>query len=185
MDIQGSKNFDKSVLQPFLDNFENVIETLTIETDEIWKSWNEEQQIFLEESAKRFKKDVEKFQQCWISELVLDMRKKHISFFSNRVCAPDVKPCEKVFTSISSKLSSENLIMEVLLDTSDYKPEELDVSVCSGIIYVQGKHEEKSEEGKLQVLREFTRKYNLPLNARAEDVESSLSREGLLTIIVR
>merc|ERR1719391_1333041 len=37
--------------------------------------------------------------------------------------------------------------MEVSLDTSQYRPDELSVSVSGGVVSVEGKHEEKAEDG--------------------------------------
>merc|ERR1712020_79130 len=51
---------------------------------------------------------------------------------------------------------------EVSLDTSQYRPDELRVNVGEGIISVERKHEEKSEDGRTMVLRQFSRKYSLP-----------------------
>merc|ERR1712219_76892 len=75
--------------------------------------------------------------------------------------------------------------MEVSLDTSQYRPDELSVSVSNGAITVEGKHEEKSESGHKMVSRQFIRKYSLPAGARAEDVVSNLSSDGVLVICVR
>merc|ERR1719309_545023 len=72
--------------------------------------------------------------------------------------------------------------MEVSLDTSQYRPDELKVSVDKGVVTVEGKHEEKTEDGSKMVSRMFSRKYTLPADARAEDVVSNLSSDGVLVI---
>jgi len=72
--------------------------------------------------------------------------------------------------------------MEVSLDTSQYRPDELSVSVAGGAVTVEGKHEEKAEDGSKMVSRQFVRKYTLPAGARAEDVVSNLSSDGVLVI---
>merc|ERR1711915_520550 len=46
--------------------------------------------------------------------------------------------------------------MEISLDTSGYKPDELKVSAGKGVISVEGRHEEKSEEGHVMVSRQFS-----------------------------
>merc|ERR1712055_389197 len=71
---------------------------------------------------------------------------------------------------------------EVRLDTSQYRPDELRVNVGEGIISVEGKHEEKSEDGRTMVLRQFSRKYSLPPTAKQEKVVSNLSQDGVLVI---
>merc|ERR1711872_666636 len=75
--------------------------------------------------------------------------------------------------------------MEVSLDTSQYRPDELSVSVSNGAITVEGKHEEKAEDGSKMVSRQFARKYTLPAGARAEDVVSNLSSDGVLVITAK
>jgi len=72
--------------------------------------------------------------------------------------------------------------MEVSLDTSQYRPDELKISVEKGVVTVEGKHEEKAEDGSKMVSRVFSRKYTLPAEARAEDVVSNLSSDGVLVI---
>merc|ERR1711931_243952 len=72
--------------------------------------------------------------------------------------------------------------MEVSLDTSQYRPDELSVSVSNGLVTVEGKHEEKAEDGSKMVSRQFVRKYTLPRGATPEDVVSNLSSDGVLVI---
>ena len=72
--------------------------------------------------------------------------------------------------------------MEVSLDTSGYRPDELSVSVSGGVVTVEGKHEEKAEDGSKMVSRQFLRKYTLPSGAKPEDVVSNLSSDGVLVI---
>merc|ERR1712210_75742 len=52
--------------------------------------------------------------------------------------------------------------MELRIDASEYKPEELKVSVQSGRLLVEGKHEEKKEDGSAYVQRSFSRSYTIP-----------------------
>lgn len=72
--------------------------------------------------------------------------------------------------------------MEVSLDTSAYRPDELSVSVSGGVVTVEGKHEEKAEDGSKMVSRQFHRKYTLPSGAKPGDVISNLSSDGVLVI---
>merc|ERR1719228_334824 len=75
--------------------------------------------------------------------------------------------------------------MEVSLDTSQYRPDELSVSVSNGLVTVEGKHEEKAEDGSKMVSRQFARKYTLPNGAKPEDVVSNLSSDGVLVITAK
>merc|ERR1712018_802412 len=72
--------------------------------------------------------------------------------------------------------------MEVSLDTSQYRPDELKVMVNDGVLTVEGKHEEKAEDGSKMVSRMFSRKYTLPPSAKSEEVASNLSSDGVLVI---
>jgi len=71
---------------------------------------------------------------------------------------------------------------EVSLDTSQYRPDELSVNVADGVVSIEGKHEEKSEDGRKMVSRQFSRKYTLPQGAKAENVVSNLSSDGVLVV---
>ena len=72
--------------------------------------------------------------------------------------------------------------LEVSLDTSQYRPDELSVSVSDGVLRVEGKHEEKAEDGSKMVSRMFSRKYTLPPSTKQEEVASNLSSDGVLVI---
>merc|ERR1712061_679468 len=54
------------------------------------------------------------------------------------------------------RLKDDKDKFEVSLDTSQYRPDELRVNVASGVILVEGKHEEKSEDGRTMVSRQFS-----------------------------
>merc|ERR1719479_738859 len=69
--------------------------------------------------------------------------------------------------------------LEVSLDTSQYRPDELSVTVSDGVLMVEGKHEEKAEDGSKMVSRMFSRKYSLPATAQADQVASNLSSDGV------
>merc|ERR1711944_45315 len=78
------------------------------------------------------------------------------SFFSNRWnddwMVPmrnldnQFKEFRSLFNNEEAKVE-EDTRMEVSIDASEYKPEELKVSVQSGRLLVEGRHEEKKEDG--------------------------------------
>jgi len=72
--------------------------------------------------------------------------------------------------------------LEVSLDTSHYRPDELHVHVHHGHVTVEGKHEEKSHDGNRTVSRKFVRKYSLPKGVRPENVTSNLASDGVLVV---
>lgn len=69
---------------------------------------------------------------------------------------------------------------EVSLDTHEYRPDELKVSVEGGQLVVEAKHEEKGD-GRF-VSRQFRRSFALPEGCRAAAVASNLSSDGILVV---
>merc|ERR1712080_230621 len=74
--------------------------------------------------------------------------------------------------------------LELSLNTVGYKPEELKVNVCQDEVRVEGRHEEKNEEGKMMVRRQFVRRYTLPQEADRASIVSNLSQDGVMVITV-
>merc|ERR1712025_340647 len=59
------------------------------------------------------------------------------------------------------RVKEDETKMEVSLDTSQYRPDELKVMVNDGVLTVEGKHEEKAEDGSKKVSRMFSLTYLL------------------------
>merc|ERR1712107_48666 len=101
------------------------------------------------------------------------------SFFSNRwnddwmVASRNLDNPFKEFRSLFNKVEEDNTRMEVRIDASEYKPEELKVSVQSGRLLVEGRHEEKKEDGSGYIQRSFSRSYTLPKEAEADKMVSN------------
>merc|ERR1712130_489879 len=72
--------------------------------------------------------------------------------------------------------------MEVTLDTSGYKPDELKVEIKDGELCVEGKHEERSQTGEVMVSRQFSRRFGMPQNVKKEGIISNLSQDGVMVI---
>ena len=92
------------------------------------------------------------------------------------------KGFKSMFNEEETKVDGDEAKMEVRINASEYKPEELKVSVQSGRLLVEGKHEEKKEDGSAYVQRCFSRSYTLPKEAQADQMVSHLSSEGVLLI---
>lgn len=72
---------------------------------------------------------------------------------------------------------------QVSLDVHHFAPNEITVKLVDDSIVVEAKHEERSDgdqEG--YVSRHFTRRYQLPENYNINDVVSTLSSDGILTV---
>merc|ERR1712110_467604 len=84
--------------------------------------------------------------------------------------------------SLMLVLQEEKDKMEVTLDTSGYKPDELKVEIKGGELCVEGKHEERSQSGEVMVSRQFSRRFGMPQNVKKEDIVSNLSQDGVMVI---
>ncbi|CAG0898310.1 unnamed protein product [Darwinula stevensoni] len=71
---------------------------------------------------------------------------------------------------------------QVTLDVQHFSPSEIQVKTSGDWVVVEAKHDEKRDEHGW-VSRHFQRRYHLPPDVRPEDVQSSLSSDGVLTII--
>lgn len=72
---------------------------------------------------------------------------------------------------------------QVSLDVRHFAPNEVTVKIVDNSIVVEAKHEERSDdEQESYVSRHFTRRYILPENYNINDVVSTLSSDGILTV---
>ncbi|KAG5318722.1 L2EFL protein, partial [Pseudoatta argentina] len=70
---------------------------------------------------------------------------------------------------------------QVVLDVQQFKPEEINVKVVDKFVIVEAKHEEKQDEHGW-ISRQFVRKYMIPEQCDIDQVSSSLSSDGILSI---
>merc|ERR1711964_109434 len=151
-----------------------------------WLDIETSQKNFFEKSRKRFEESMKGFESSMMSSNIFDENKNPLE--SSSWLFPEIfgKHSGPVF---SSKDSNQIRIvddgkLEISLDTTGYKPDELKVSAGQGMICVEGKHEEKSEAGQVMVAWQFSKKYSMPASARAEEVVSDLSQDGVPVISV-
>jgi HSP20 family molecular chaperone IbpA len=86
-------------------------------------------------------------------------------------------------TDINSPLIQEdgdNKVLKLRFDVSQYAPEEIVVKTVDNKLLVHAKHEEKSDTK--SVYREYNREFLLPKNVNPEQIRSSLSKDGVLTV---
>ena len=69
----------------------------------------------------------------------------------------------------------------IMVDVSQFTPEEITVKTIDNTVVVNGKHEDKADDFGY-VSRQFSRKYLLPSDVVPETVTSTLSADGILTI---
>ncbi|XP_058835620.1 protein lethal(2)essential for life-like [Topomyia yanbarensis] len=70
---------------------------------------------------------------------------------------------------------------QINLDVQQFSPEEITVKATDKAIVVEGKHEEKQDEHGF-IERHFVRRYMLPAGHDQNNIVSSLSSDGILTI---
>lgn len=70
---------------------------------------------------------------------------------------------------------------QVTLDVQQFAPEEVTVKVVGKNVVIEGKHEEKQDEHGW-ISRQFVRKYHVPEQCDIDQIESSLSSDGVLMI---
>lgn len=80
-----------------------------------------------------------------------------------------------------STITQDNDKFQVILDVQQFAPQELTVKTNNNSIIVEGKHEEKQDEHGF-ISRHFIRRYVLPQEHDINDVVSSLSSDGILTV---
>lgn len=98
-----------------------------------------------------------------------------------------LRPYEPLMSALSfhpkslSELKKEKDKFKVLLNVSQFKPEEIEVKLVDNHVVIHGKHEEKLDEhGSIQ--REFTRRYLLPEGTDSEALTSTWNYRGILII---
>jgi len=152
-----------------------------------WMDIETSQKDFFEKSRKRFEESMKRIESDMMSTNIFDENKNTLQ--SSSWIFPEMfgGNNEPVFSSKDSnqiRIVDDDTKLEISLDTTGYKPDELKVSAGQGMICVEGKHEEKSEAGQVMVSRQFSKNYSLPASARAEEVVSDLSQDGVLVISV-
>lgn len=114
--------------------------------------------------------DKDKFQVFRSSQLVYLLKTKER--FSNNIL---IRLVLKII------IITFSIFAQVILDVQQFAPSEIVVKTVNNNVIVEGKHEEKQDEHGY-ISRHFVRKYLLPSDADALDVQSSLSSDGVLTI---
>lgn len=67
------------------------------------------------------------------------------------------------------------------MDVQQFKPDEVNVKIVDNYLVVEGKHEEKQDKHGF-ISRQFTRRYRLPDDVQQENISSSISSDGILSI---
>jgi len=152
-----------------------------------WMDIETSQKDFFVKSRKRFEESMKHIESDMMSTNIFDENKNPLQ--SSSWIFPEMFKgnSDPVFSSKDSnqiRIVDDDTKLEISLDTTGYKPDELKVSAGQGMISVEGKREEKSEAGQVMVSRQFSKNYSMPASARAEEVVSDLSQDGVLVISI-
>lgn len=71
-------------------------------------------------------------------------------------------------------------MLKLRFDVTQYEPDEIVVKTVDNRLTVHAKHEERSENR--SVYREYNREFHLPDGTDIEQIKSSLSKDGILTV---
>lgn len=91
------------------------------------------------------------------------------------------RPFRRQLSKGFSELRNESDAFQVMLDVSHFSPEEITVKTVDRSICVSAKHEERMDEHGY-VSREFSRRYLLPTDVEPQNVTSTLTPDGVLTV---
>lgn len=88
-----------------------------------------------------------------------------------------ISPGCVTLTEATSSLSDP----QVILDVQQFSPDEITVKTVDNYVIVEAKHEERQDEHGY-ISRHFVRRYVLPSSHDLDNVTSTLSSDGVLTI---
>ena len=149
-------------------------QSMTPFKDDPWQLMQEDQKQFFEKSRKQFEENMKKMKEN-MKEMTKEM--KTLDFDNKFSPLNLVDEHELKIVDVEDKL-------EISLDTTGYKPDELKVTAGEGVVMIEARHEERSEQGQVMVSRHMKRSYPLPASAQPHQVVSNLSRDGVLVITV-
>ena len=167
-------------------DFGNLHETMLKETKQLWNQFdqqikalegNEEKTKETSEAAKsgtEVTKENNNDQGSWFFPRRL-MRLPSL-FNSEMTKDLDIRDAQTI------KVRDDDKVFEIRLNTQNYRPDEIKVNVVDKVLSIEGKHEEKSEDGSRFTSRQFFRKFALPDECPADQVVSNLSADGVLLV---
>ena len=78
--------------------------------------------------------------------------------------------------SLNGSVKRSKDAFEVNVDVHGFQPKDLNVSIQDNVLTIEGKHEEKSEDGFSS--RHFKRSFTIPENVQREQFKSLLAKDG-------
>ncbi|XP_049296842.1 protein lethal(2)essential for life-like [Anopheles funestus] len=116
-----------------------------------------------------------------VNDRRLQQRHHHHHLQPTRYSRPWHSSCVTTKRDSGSTVNVTGDKFQINLDVQQFSPEEISVKYVDKSIVVEGKHEEKQDEHGY-ISRHFVRRYMLPNGHNENDILSSLSSDGILTI---
>lgn len=90
---------------------------------------------------------------------------------------------ESGIKDFGSTIDNQRESFKITLDVQHFRPEEINVKVADKEVIIEGKHEEKEDDHGF-ISRQFKRRYVLPSECPSEDIFSTITSDGILTVTV-
>ena len=81
-----------------------------------------------------------------------------------------------------SRIQYDDDAYKILVNVSDFRPEDIIVKTVGGSVQLEAKREEKTADGHSFSSRNISQSFTLPRGVDPQSVTSSMSKEGTLTI---
>ena len=81
-----------------------------------------------------------------------------------------------------SKIQYDDDKYKIMVNVENYNPDELTIKTVGNAVQVEAKHMEKTSDGRSFSSRNFSQTFSLPKGVNPDEVKSSLSKDGTLTI---
>ncbi|XP_046651977.1 heat shock protein beta-6-like [Daphnia pulicaria] len=99
-----------------------------------------------------------------------------------RTMMPSIRRMEREVGKLISSVKEDDKSFQVMVDVSHFHPSEITVKTTDKHIIVHARHEERNDQHGF-VSREFRRRVTIPEGVNHESVTSTISPEGILTIL--
>ncbi|XP_013198562.1 alpha-crystallin B chain-like [Amyelois transitella] len=93
---------------------------------------------------------------------------------------PVLKSCVNQTRNIRPSIKIDKETFQLTLDVRQFDKEEVRVKARPEFIIVEGKQERKTKDG--FVIRQFVRKFKLPIGCDPQTIKTTLSPNGILTV---
>lgn len=87
-----------------------------------------------------------------------------------------------LYASQALQITEKDGKFNCVMDVKDFNPKDLSVRVVDDRVVVEGKFEQKSEDGSSVAAKEFYKEFNMPASADIDQVATALSKDGILTV---